>query len=635
MPLEDILASAATTTEPAPGAKERVRAAVFQRIATEAALEQNIAPATAEQKARIWRNIVDRLQPMPSTILETLQQALAPAPGLASFLRAKILGELVPVPAFNWGTTGLRWTAAVAVIALSIRVSPWIILAPQTQADTHVQATATVGTFAYSTDSERWHTGADVLKVEPGTRISTGNGQEVSVVFHDNAVLRLAQNTTVLFQDTTERGEKGTSPIVATLERGTLWLQGLLPPTMPGFTVAANGGQVTVHEGSASLSLEGSPTVTAYDRTVGMVIGGTAVTIAAGETADLAQGARAKEIAAAQFTASWPSQNLTRDASHRHEIAELQKQRRIAMAGILPTSSFYSVKRAAETMDVLMTLDPDTKLEKQLQNANTRLNEAVALLDEEQPEAAAAQLKEFKDTVVSLSEAAGDDSAAQDEVAHAVVAQAADVAAVLPTDPTYAAKQVALETAAAVGSGSITTEVLEHTLLADALTALTDAVGSGSIADVTDHWQDLEPSLNLLDRETDLSLGERKEVRSLLQRLATAVDDRHAELAASGANVLAELEDYLPSEEAPVVASMTDEEVDAAAEGIMNRVFDYRMPRSRSNQLTTELRKLATHPDAGRILRSLYRRMPPDSDLTQMVRRSIQQLRWATAAEAE
>jgi len=66
--------------------------------------------------------------------------------------------------------------------------------------------------------------------------------------------------------------------------------------------------------------------------------------------------------------------------------------------------------------------------------------------------------------------------------------------------------------------------------------------------------------------------------------------------------------------------------LEALAQQIYDRVFGYKMPRSRYNQLLAEFRSLEGNPDQGRILRQLYRILP-ENGLGQYVRTEFQRVR--------
>jgi hypothetical protein len=317
---------------------------------------------------------------------------------------------------------------------------------------------------------------------------------------------------------------------------------------------------------------------------------------------------------------------------HRRDIAQLQQERRVARAGILPTSRLYSVKRAAEAVDVLLTFDGRARVEKQIAYAGVRLDEAAALIQEGDSDAVVGSLVEYKEALVALAGSSTDESEAQFLLQQAVSVDSAETAAASFGDQSYVLKQAVLEALAEIpGEGG--GEHLQSVLLLDGLSTLAEAAESGNNEQMAAAWSGLEPHLALMDSpESGLDAASVTEAKALLERFAVAVTDQKADLAPAIRDAALAL---LPKDPVTVQPHLTDEQVLAVVSAITDRVFTYRMPRSRRNQLLTELKEVQGNPDAGRILRALYHAMPENTELVTPVRRSMTQLKNEVVADAQ
>src|SRR3989344_7950850 len=110
-----------------------------------------------------------------------------------------------------------------------------------------------------------------------------------------------------------------------------------------------------LQEGSVSIEEGTTVTVSVWDRRAIILRNTDRLPLVAGEQTWLWERniPTVQRVAPETAEHAWVSQNLDRDAVHRRGIAMLEREERIAIAGILPTSSFYSVKRAAEDIDLL------------------------------------------------------------------------------------------------------------------------------------------------------------------------------------------------------------------------------------------------------------------------------------------
>jgi hypothetical protein len=622
---------------PSSDAKIRILSRIRQRIDVPKALQIAASAATPDQSAyvRVWEHVAAAIHASPVAFLDRIRAAiLPPMERSAEIWRLIILPRLVPQPSpVQRSRRALAWVTAVAVLVVAVRVSP-VLFVPPIAADSPVTLMPTRGAVLVWVGG-LWQPVVGEMTLVPGMQLKTEDS-EASILLRDDGVIRMDRGTTLTLLDLSERMEPAPEvlPTLA-LEQGRIWLQGLIPGALRGITVALPQGHVTVHEGSTSVAAGDLATIEVYNRSILVLRDARETRLLAGERVQLWDGGvvQVRRIPALAYSDPWVNQNIARDAVHRRDIAQLQQERRVARAGILPTSKLYAVKRAAETVDVLLTFDERTRVEKQIAYAGIRLDEAAALMEQGDAAAVEAPLAEYRRTLVALAGTSTDESTAQFLLQQAVSEATARTAAAVPGDDAYLLKRAVLEALSELPGKTLTKEDVLSELLVDSLAALTQAVAAGGVTDLTAAWMQLQPSLALLDSpDAGFSAATVQEVKTLLERFAVALTESAGQVTHDSV-VLRELTEFLPREPAVRVAQLTDGQVLAVATAIKDRVFTYRMPRSRHNQMITELRDLQGNPDAGRVLRALYHAMPKETELLTPVRRAITQLNWATVAE--
>ncbi|MDD3896290.1 MAG: DUF5667 domain-containing protein [Candidatus Peribacteraceae bacterium] len=620
---------------PKPGVKTRVRSRIFQQIEAPKSLlslSSQLTPSSAA-RSRLWQRVSAALScGTPETVWQKIRDLLSPQSGVQEHLRARLLNALSPVEYRN-PYARLKWVAAVAVVAMIVHASPSLFLTTPTVADSKVLLIPTRGQVSISV-GDLWQDVYEEIVVEPGMRVRTYDG-EASILYHDDAVIRLGTETMFIVHSTREEGDRSDATQFSLIE-GRVWLQGLIPPAVPGVTVAMRDGSVTVHEASVSIEEQQDAgfLVKVWDRSVALSYNQGESMLMMGEQTQLrASGAPLiKKIPDAQFNEPWALQNLQKDAVHRRYISHLQHERRIAAAGILPTSNWYSVKRVAESMDVLFSVSSESRVQKRLQQATVRLNEAAALLTEGAD--ATSPLEDFRDTLLSLSSGTGGNLEEQALIQQSVAETISAVAASLPGEDSYVLKRAVLEVAADLPNGLITPEQAQTVLLVDSLASLDALVKGGDASTVEEAWLALQPYLGLLDDSSDvLDPQARKEAKLLLARLASEVDDTGDIRSSLNPEILSDIVAYLPARPSVVAPMLSEEQVAGVIQSILGRIYAFKMPRSRENQLHLELTALETHNERGRLLRSLYNALPEDSALRERTRKELMQLRWEKAAE--
>lgn len=612
---------------PSAGQRDRVHAMVRQRLEAPRLLQEAYREATPQdpQRSALWQRVHSRIgTPVASSALSALRGLLSPDPMRLLALRAELLArlQLAPVPTSH---RAVKWVAAFALVLVVLRGSPFLFLAPHIAAESVVMVVPTKGTVLLSLQG-LWQPLTEEVRAHEGIQLKTDNG-EATILLHDDGTVRLAPGTTLALHDVSDRPEPALDGPTVTISAGKMWIQGLLPRHLRGLTVATPFGEVLVHAGSVSIDVrEESMLVRTWDRTAILSVGGETLNLLSGEKVVVRRELpRVQQIAASEYDEAWVVQNLQRDAVHQREVAQLQQERRAANAGILPNSPFYSVKRVAEQMDVLLTLDPETKVQKKLSLANTRLNEAAALLSVHET-GAEVTLLEYKAALLDVVSGSGGDSVTQFLVRQELAENTAELSAALPDDDGYLLKKTVLEASAELPGEVVDQRDVQGILLVDTLDALQDAIASGDVARAEETYKVAEPYLSLLETDDPGIKPEvKKEALSVLSDTAQQLHETEEDMGMQ-TELGNALSSFLPIESTIAHAPMTEEQVMALIRDIQGRIFLYSQPRSRWNQLQYELKNLHGHPDEGTILRHLFHALP-ENGLARYVRTAIQEMR--------
>ncbi len=626
---------------PSQEAKQRIRACVFDRIESPAHLleaKEAVSPSRFTQ-ATLWDRIEGRIaSPAAEAALAGVRTWLQPAADVQTVLYQRLQARFTTVKRSPFGFNRMKWVASFAMAAFLITLSPGLFLTSTTVAEARVTLLPTRGEVSIEIGG-LWHPVEEEIFLEPGMHIRTDDG-EASILFRDDAVLRLDHDTILTLHDTSERRD-GESAVESTLtlSSGRLWVQGLLPVGARGVIVETGYGQVTVREGSVSVTRTEADAVTvrAWDRRATVAQGEQSFVLISGEQVQLgAENAVVEAFGAVVYDEPWPNQNLARDAVHRRHIAQVQRERRAASAGILPTSTLYPVKRVAEEVDMLLSFSEEAKVQKRLNRVNARLNEAAALLDSGGDiTQVKASLDDYRGELIALA-GTGGNSATQLLLKQNVSDTLADVSAALPGDESYLLKQAVFEASAELPHEIVDGENVELVLLLDTLTALNDESDPVSPETLSQAWRDLQPTLDKLEHTETGDPSIQKEAKLLLTQLAETVEENEAlrdELPAEDRDTIAT---YLPLRQVssvPEWTPMPEAEVERLAARMVKHIDVYTLDRSRQNQLRLEMDGIRGHREEARLLRALFRALPRGSDLEDMVRDRITELRWARAAE--
>lgn len=569
-------------------------------------------------KDRIWRRIETRIQ---APAFSHVQAHLTPP--LGGMFRVwqsvgRRLTPLVPVPLLEriraWCDPApvpraLTWAAAFCIAILGFHLTLPIFLAPPTLAESPVLLLPTRGQSTYLSNG-LWEPIARETPLRKSAVLQTGADGSLTVVVRDDFLLRMAPGSTVAVHDLSDRPQPSAYEPTLTLHAGRIWVQGLVPSSVRPVSVQTPGGMVLVRDGSVSIETadRAAATVRVWNRHANVQNDGLAVPLIAGERVDLRDGRVTflKSIVPSLYDESWVAENLRADAAHRIEIAQAQHERRAAAAGILPTSTLYPVKRFAEEVNVLLSLSSEARIQKRLQQAESRLNEAAALLQEGSDDARVA-LQEYRETIFWVANGSGGSALAQSLIQEQVNEAAADLGAALPTDPSsfYELKKTVLQTSASLPEGTVTADDVRGTIVLDTLAGFRQKIEERD-ADLSAVRQefaayDFDPS-GLTD---DARKEAEASYRLLAHTLGVQLPERGPEGATAGRNSTARLS---PAETKALALDIRDD--------IYN---NYDQLRGRHNELARRLQMLEGHPDRGSVLRYLAQELN-HPDLERVVR---------------
>lgn len=556
-------------------------------------------------------------------IFDSLHDSLTPSAHVKAAIYSR-LEQRITQKASNWlQINSYRWVAATMVATLIVGLSPKFMLAPQILADSDVRIEKTAGEVFYITNGAFAPLQTPV-KLDAATTIRTENG-EATISFKDDAVVRLAPFTEVRIHNLQSVDDRTLEPEPTfSLVRGQVWAQGLMPSSVRGMAFSVPAGIITVHEGSFSAEITPSVTlVSVWDRSVSILSGGKIERINSSSRIALYEDdMQIQDIDSEEYAMDWVKKNLSKDAVHRAYIAALQQERLRSIAGTLPTSTFYPVKRLAERVDVLLTFSDETRLKKQINQAETRLSEAVALLSDEQTkEQGEDTLREYTETVDSIL-AEDTDGLSELLVSQSLQDIQANTAALKPTDSIYAVKEVVLVKDSQLHGNSTSVEAV---VLADTLDTVTEALDTGDTALLLQNWEVVQTVL-----EAPQVSNEQTDVYNQALRIAQVATDSPEIVSSLSDDQIQLLTTALPTEVAttlpvvspavqPDVAHMSIEQVQAYAERVFDRVYTSDITRNRISALRAQLRAIENSPDEGSILRALNRLIPSNSELSQLL----------------
>ncbi len=497
------------------------------------------------------------------------------------------MNRLQPTPVYVYSSHPIKWVAAFVLVALvTTTVAPFLV-APRTIADSQVLVQGQVFLLM---DGNLWQPMQTEFPLTKSAFLQTGKNS-AKIILYDDAVFRMAPNTTIALHDLTDRPAIPTYPTTLTVYKGKVWAQGFVADGESPLTIAVGDETVTLNEGSVSIDETGR--VQVWNRRATIAQADQQLNLLAGEETHAVKNSPliAQKIPSNDYDTPWVTKNLAFDAVHQREIAQIQQERLAAAAGILPTSPFYVVKRAAEAVDRAFTFTPEQKTKKILAQANTRLKEAAALIVDGSSDVSA-PLAEYRAAVLSV---ASGSTVTQSLVQEDITNTTADLSAALPNDAGYQLKETVLGTAAALPNSSIN---VQDVLLADKLMAVKQTVEEGK--DVQPNvLSDLAPNLGNQDSASP-ELQEAAASLSVAQNAFENVDG----LAGTGASK--DMKSVRPSH-APTSPIAAD--IPAAVGMLLGRMNTYHLSASITAQAVTEVRNLQGNPDRDAIIREAIRQL--------------------------
>ena len=626
-PSEKLLHGVRAAMHPHRGAKERVRVQMRSKMVSAGDLlrsaSHHVQPAQATQR-RIWRRISNAASVISLPVWEQLRDALSPNPVLRRRMWARIAGQLQPVYVRALVSRPLKVVAAFAILLLAVRLSPVLFLAPTTVAESAITVRPTRGQVEILIGGLWQPLDGELLLHQPA--VLQTQDSEATIMLHDDAVIRLAPFTTLALNDTADRPEQALTHPTLALQRGTLWILGLVPRGVEGISIGTAQGKVTVQEGSLSIAQENLQTmVQVWYRSAALERRGQRMSLVAGEQVTLmrTQAAVIENIDSAEYETAWVDRNVAMDAVHQREIAELQRARRAANAGILPDSTLYPAKRFAEAVDVLFTFTAEERAKKLLTQADTRLNEAAALIERGSESDAAGALKEYHETVIAVASGAVKSPEVEALVRQEVEAASANVAAVLPDDPGYALKQAVRGVIAALPDSAENSSVQAQSQVAqlfDELAAVKHRADTGEVQDAKAELQKLQSEHAFSATGSLLSEDVRKEVEASLSSIAATVNEqtsvaiRLPEPSRATQRTLERIANRGRSSSSVQPEPLTIDDIAVIVVQIRNRVVEgYETDEGRERQVRLEVNRLGQYSDAdqAKILQELYQVLRP------------------------
>jgi hypothetical protein len=189
-----------------------------------------------------------------------------------------------------------------------------------------------------------------------------------------------------------------------------------------------------------------------------------------------------------------------------------------------------------------------------------------------------------------------------------------------------AVQQAVLDVSAALPNADLKPKDIEGYVLVDKLAALNSSLmTSRNLTGALVAYKEIQPYLKtLLAEDSGVHPLLQREAKSLLVSTSSLLADLEQTEGIESANSVEEdIAQYLPSE--PERVLLGEAELNAQVDAMVDRIFNLRLPRSRYNQLMSEMADIQNSPYRGTLLRRLYRALP-ENGLAGYVRTEIKQL---------
>jgi hypothetical protein len=526
----------------------------------------------------------------------------------------------------------VRLVAVTAVLALAARLSPLLFLATPLQAVAQHVLIPTAGIVSVTRGAE-WGIVEGRLPLTEPLTIRTGPESAATVILGDTVVLRLGENTEVNVRTAAYLPPQETREAITRLIYGQLWVTSLLPETLDlAISLILPQGTLSLKQGSVNVLGDPQQSIVQVFHRFAEVTptGGAPTHLIEGDQLTLqGDGGVQHHLITGQTRADeWVQMNRARDAAHRTEVSERQQELARAAAGILPNSAFYTFKRAAEQVDLFWTFGRAAREEKRMQFAQTRLNEAVALLSEGNREAASSPLMEYREAIRELATLTEEE--ARELLTSSLITSSTTVASALPHSPLYEVKKTLAATASELPSGDLSSEEVDAYLLSDALLGIEELVAQGNIEESSAAFSGVEGAVaSVLSRqelsEAKVEKDSLKALKTILRSIALSLKDAEQavkpELAATLNELQLKVAGKLPPEATvagkrlgSAVASaqpcMSIREVMRRTNQFLAAVYTYGTARGQRNEVLRQIALLPDCPQSGRILSKVMNKVP-------------------------
>jgi hypothetical protein len=561
--------------------------------------------------------------PTVTTALSGLGPVLSPPWETMESLREEVLCRIAlwqPAPAWR---RALKPVAVVAAMALLIRMTPTLFIATPLQAETqNIVLTERVSV----TDGAEWSTFTENFVLDHPATLRTENATAATVSLGDTSVWRMGENAELtLLPAAFDANEKGP---IARISYGQVWITSMLPEALfAGTTVLLPQGMLALKDGSVSVFADPQQsTVQVFHRFARVLpTGSDPIHLIEGDQLTLLPNNETQRhlITENLRQQEWVKINLSRDAVHRTDVAERKQEYAETAAGILPTSTFYALKRASETLDLWMTLSGKSRQVKKLQHAKTRLNEAVALLSAGESQAAESPLADYREAIhafASLSE-----KEARELLHSSLLESTSTVSFAFPHSELFAAKKAVLEVATEVESAEIPQAQVDLYLLSDALLGIETLIAQGELSLATATLNGIEGAIESVLRHQELdgaavAKTELKTITTILRSISfsleqaeefvkaekfpqlTALQSRIEQLSPTPKNAVAVVEE-------PGVC-MTVRERMRRTNQFLAAVYTYQTPVGQRNAVLQQIASLPNCAESAQILAKVMNKVP-------------------------
>jgi|GEM_PF-1843846 hypothetical protein len=615
--------------------RAKMRKNILKRI--EGKMIKDITAKSFKPSYDLRSEILNRIsQSKTNESLSSVRDFLSPKSNVISILKKEIL-QRISGGSYNqielhesvltiFKPKIIRFASVAVVFALLIRITPALFIVTPTQAESQSLLIPTKG-FVATIDGAEWLPITEETNLSKALTIRTGTESEATIILRDDSILRLAENTEINLRKSAFDHSSNRS--IARVIYGQVWLSSFLPETLSRETnITIPQGNIAVKQGSISVLADPlQSSVQVFHRSANILAMGSAGSIhlvQGDQLSLLPEGSTQRHIVTkAVKNEDWTKENLSRDAVHRTQIAEKKQMHAESLAGILPTSTFYSIKRASEAIDMLLTLGEKPKNEKRLRNAETRLNEAVALLQTGEKEAAQISLEEYKEEMQKL--VANTDAEARELLTNSLIDSNSTVSSVLPHSKLYIAKKVVLETSSTLSTSELPTTQVDLYLLSDALLNIESLISEGKIDKAYDAFNGISIVISsvLENNELNEMVVEKESIKSIKNILRSIVfsleqskDVVSADQIKLASKMLSDVSNYLPITQIVTASTVQPEECMRAGEILrrtnlfLSSVYTYKTSRAQRNEVLRQISNLPDCAESGKILSKVMNKVP-------------------------